>query len=223
MIDPCPLWDEDGRCYLVNAWAASRAGFNSVLSVRELSADGTRVIGLPRIVFDGGQVNHTGEGPKFYKHEGYYWIFCPAGGVAMGWQLAMRSRSPYGPYEWRRVMAQGTTDINGPHQGGWVDDGKGHDWFLHFQDVGVYGRIPHLQRVDWSDGWPMMGHGGEPELEGEIGLEPFEAAPPTSDDFQQGLGLQWQWQEAASSDGCARFLALPCGPVSLPAHAVLCL
>ena len=21
LIDPCPLWDDDGRCYLVNAWA----------------------------------------------------------------------------------------------------------------------------------------------------------------------------------------------------------
>ena len=42
MIDTCPLWDDDGRCYLVNGWANSRAGFNSVLSVRELSADGTR-------------------------------------------------------------------------------------------------------------------------------------------------------------------------------------
>ena len=38
MIDPCPLWDDDGRCYLVNGWANSRAGFNSVLTVRELSA-----------------------------------------------------------------------------------------------------------------------------------------------------------------------------------------
>ena len=26
MIDTCPLWDEDGRCYLVNGWAGSRSG-----------------------------------------------------------------------------------------------------------------------------------------------------------------------------------------------------
>ena len=104
MIDPCPLWDEDGRCYLINGWANSRAGFNSVLSVRELSADGSRAISQPRIVFDGGQENHTVEGPKFYKRDGWYWVMCPAGGVEQGWQLAMRSRSVYGPYEWKRVM-----------------------------------------------------------------------------------------------------------------------
>ena len=162
MIDPCPLWDDDGRCYLVHAWAASRAGFNSVLTVRELSADGTQAIGQPRIVFDGGQENHTAEGPKLYKRDGYYWILCPAGGVAMGWQLAMRSPSVYGPYEWRRVLWQGRTDINGPHQGAWVSTPCGEDWFLHFNDKGAYGRVVYLQPVDWSSGWPMMGNNGEP-------------------------------------------------------------
>lgn len=141
MIDPCPLWDDDGRCYLVNGWAASRAGLNSVLTVRELSADGTRAIGKPRIVFDGGQENFTSEGPKFYKRDGYYWIMNPAGGVEMGWQLAMRSKSPYGPYEWRRVMWQGKTTVNGPHQGAWVHTSQGEDWFLHFNDRFAYRRV----------------------------------------------------------------------------------
>ena len=65
-------------------------------------------------------VNHTIEGPKFYKRNGYYYILAPAGGVVTGWQLALRSRNVYGPYESKIVMAQGDTDINGPHQGGWV-------------------------------------------------------------------------------------------------------
>ena len=162
MIDPCPLWDDDGRCYLVNGWAASRAGLNSVLTVRELSADGARAIGKPRIVFDGGQENFTSEGPKFYKRDGFYWIMNPAGGVEMGWQLAMRSKSPYGPYEWKRVMWQGTTDVNGPHQGAWVHTKYGEDWFLHFNDRFAYGRVVYLQPVDWSSGWPIMGNHGEP-------------------------------------------------------------
>ena len=98
MIDPCPMWDEDGKCYLVNGWAGSRSGYNSVLTIRQLSADGTKAIGKPRIVFDGGQENHTTEGPKLYKRDGYYWIMCPAGGVKHGWQLAMRSKNIYGPY-----------------------------------------------------------------------------------------------------------------------------
>ena len=94
-IDTTPLWDDDGRCYLVNAWANSRAKYASVLTVREMSADGTRPVGQPVIVFDGnGTANRTCEGPKFYKRDGWYWIMCPAGGVPTGFQLAMRSKSP---------------------------------------------------------------------------------------------------------------------------------
>lgn len=197
-IDTTPLWDDDGRCYLVNGWANSRIGFNGVLTVRELSADGTRPIGDPCIVFDGDATrNVTTEGPKFYKRDGWYWILCPAGGVAGGWQLAMRSRSPYGPYEWRRVLQRGTTAVNGPHQGGWVLTVYGEDWFVHFQDKGPYGRVCHLQPVDWSSGWPVMGRGGEPVL---THCKPKSDSkvvvnPAGSDEFgSPRLGLQWQWQ-----------------------------
>lgn len=198
MIDTCPLWDDDGRCYLVNAWANSRAGFNSVLTVRELSADGTRQIGNPVIVFDGGNRDYTTEGPKFYKRDGWYWILCPAGGVERGWQLAMRSRSPYGPYESKTVLQQGKTSVNGPHQGGWVHTSQGEDWFMHFQDKGLYGRVVHLQPIDWSSGWPIMGKNGEPVITYRKPKTASAVAisnPQESDEFNNpSLGLQWQWQ-----------------------------
>lgn len=202
MIDTSPLWDEDGRCYLVNGWAGSRSNVKSMLSVRELSADGSKAIGQPVIVFDGNNTHHTAEGPKFYKRNGWYWIMCPAGGVATGWQLAMRSKSPYGPYECKKVMAQGKSSVNGPHQGGWVHTTYGEDWFLHFQDKGAYGRVVHLQPVIWKDNWPVMGkvptkgYCGEPYLtyrkpksEQSVLVNPVE-----SDEFNEPrLGLQWQW------------------------------
>ncbi len=196
-IDTTPLWDEDGRCYLVNGWANSRSKFASVLTVRELSADGTRAIGQPVIVFDGnGTENRTCEGPKFYKRDGWYWIMCPAGGVPTGFQLAMRSKSPYGPYEHKIVLAQGKTAINGPHQGAWVHTKYNEDWFLHFQDKEAYGRVVHLQPVDWSTGWPIMGHKGEPvvthkkpQSSSNVIVNPVE-----SDEFDTPtMGKQWQW------------------------------
>lgn len=197
LIDPCPLWDDDGKCYLVNGWAGSRSGFNSVLTVRELSADGTRPVGDPVIVFDGGNDNHTVEGPKFYKRDGWYWILCPAGGVATGWQLAMRSKSPYGPYECKKVLSQGKTDVNGPHQGAWVHTAFGEDWFLHFQDKGCYGRVLHLQPVDWSSGWPIIGKKGQPVPAFRKPKSRSTAImnPVESDEFNRTrLGLQWQWE-----------------------------
>ena len=203
-IDTTPLWVADSgapsageRCYLVNGWANSRSKFASVLTVRELSADGTRAIGQPVIVFDGnGTENRTCEGPKFYWRDGWYWILCPAGGVPSGFQLAMRSKSPYGPYEHKIVLQQGKTTINGPHQGGWVHTKYGEDWFLHFQDKEAYGRVVHLQPVDWSSGWPVMGRKGEPVT---TYTKPKASAtvlvnPVESDEFNApAIGRQWEW------------------------------
>ena len=196
-IDTCPLWDEDGRCYMVNGWANSRSKYASVLTVREMSPDGKKTIGQPVIVFDGnGTENRTCEGPKFYKRDGWYWIMCPAGGVPGGFQLAMRSKSPYGPYESKIVLQQGKTNINGPHQGGWVHTKYGEDWFLHFQDKEAYGRVMHLNPVDWSTGWPIMGKKGEPVL---TYTKPKASSttivnPVESDEFNAPvIGKQWQW------------------------------
>lgn len=203
MIDTSPLWDEDGRVYLVNGWANSRNRFASVLTVRELNAEGTKAISDPVIVFDGnGTEYRTAEGPKFYKRDGWYWVMFPAGGVPTGFQVAMRSKSPYGPYEYKKVMAQGKSKINGPHQGGWVHTQYGEDWFLHFQDKEAYGRVVHLQPVTWKDNWPVMGkvpgkgYCGEPyetykmpKASSHVNMNPAE-----SDEFNQPkLGLQWQW------------------------------
>ena len=198
MIDPTPLWDEDGRAYLVNGWAGSRAGFNSVLTVWEMSPDGTSLTSNPVIVFDGNDgVNHTVEGPKFYKRDGYYYILCPAGGVEQGWQLALRSRSPFGPYEKKIVMSQGSTDINGPHQGGLVDTPAGESWFINFQDKGLYGRVLHLNPVKWIDGWPIMGDNGEPvkrHAKPRVNGKVTPVNPPESDSFDSRLlGRQWEW------------------------------
>ena len=197
-IDTTPLWDDDGRCYLVNGWANSRSKYASVLTVREMSADGTRAIGQPVIVFDGnGTANRTCEGPKFYKRDGWYWIMCHAGGVPEGFQLAMRSKSPYGPYEHKIVLQQGKTKINGPHQGAWVHNKYGEDWFVHFQDKEAYGRVVHLNPVDWSTGWPIMGKKGEPVTTYK---KPQSSSttivnPAESDEFNTPtLGKQWQWQ-----------------------------
>lgn len=204
MIDTTPLWDEDGKCYLVYAWANSRSRFASIICVRELSADGTKAIGDPVIVYDGnGTENRTCEGPKFYKREGWYWIMCPAGGVNGGVQLAMRSKSPYGPYECKTVLAQGNTAINGPHQGGWVHTAFGEDWFLHFQGKECYGRVVHLQPVTWKDNWPVMGVDKDGDYCGEPVItyrKPKTSAewpiqnPVESDEFDSPvLGKQWQW------------------------------
>lgn len=220
-IDPSPLFDDDGKVYLTHAWAGSRANLNSVMTLCELNENGTKVIGEESLIYDGLiDGNHTSEGGKFYKKDGYYYLLAPAGGVVTGWQIALRSKNIYGPYETKTVLAQGRTNINGPHQGGLVQTQKGEWWFLHFQDKGVYGRIIHLQPVTWIDGWPVMGinnkdYCGEPVLsyrKPNVGKTYPIETPADSDEFNSSkLGLQWSWhgnpQQTwgfASTSGCFR-------------------
>lgn len=204
LIDPCPLWDDDGRVYLAHAYAGSRAGIKSILAVSELNADGTQAITPSRTVYDGHELDPTIEGAKFYKRNGEYYIFAPAGGVATGWQVALKSKNVYGAYERKIVLEQGKSSVNGPHQGAWVDTPAGEDWFLHFQDKGAQGRVVHLQPMTWSEnGFPVIGvdkdkNGiGEPVLEykkPKLSTTVLIETPVESDEFSSGeLGLQWQW------------------------------
>lgn len=221
--DPCPLWDDDGRLYVVHGYVKSRIGFNSKLGLLELDPKTMKVMGSDcgdcpcpadsaeragdRIIFDGTKTQPTIEGPKFYKRNGYYYIFAPAGGVTTGWQTVLRSRNINGPYEERIVLEQGESSVNGPHQGGLVDTPSGQEWFIHFQDRGIYGRICHLQPVKWADdGWPRMGSAVETGTErGEPVLE-YQFPEVTGSDNRvdgavregatralEGAALEWQW------------------------------
>ena len=212
-IDPCPFWDDDGRAYLVAGVAKSRIGYKSVLHMVEMQPDGMALIGEEKVIFDGNTNDQvTIEGPKMYKRNGWYYVFAPAGGVKTGWQTVLRARNPFGPYEYRVVMRQGDSPVNGPHQGAWVDTVTGQDFFLHFQDVYAAGRIIHLQPMHWENDWPVIGVNkngneyGEPVMEydkPDIGKSSEELAdtdrypvcePDTSDDFSSDtMGLQWQW------------------------------
>jgi beta-xylosidase len=240
LIDPCPLWDGDGRAYLVFAYAGSRAGIKDKLDIREMDPAGTQLIGPAHTIFN-DPVNHpTAEGPKFYRREGWYYVFAPAGGVGAGWQLVLRSRNIFGPYEHRIVLAQGRTSINGPHQGALVDTPSGQDCFIHFQEWQPYGRIVHLQPVTWTDGWPLIGQpSGQPGI-GEpvpksrkpVLLSGAPCAPATSDSFDGvDLGKQWQWHanyqpewaSLTARRGWLRLAAMPAHPsdLSLTPHLLL--
>ena len=216
--DPCPFWDDDGTAYLVHS--VTGAG---PLILHKMSPDGKSVLDSGKVIVRDKQNLPTLEGPKFYKRNGYYYILAPIRGVSGGWQVALRSRNIYGPYDYKVLLTQGTTAINGPHQGGYVETPSGQGWFLHFQERGAYGRILHLEPVHWVDDWPLMGEPDPTHDQGyresppapdalvgvnangpigqpvatftkpDTGVFPV-AVPQTSDEFNAPeLGLQWQW------------------------------
>jgi beta-xylosidase len=204
--DPCPFWDDDGQAYLVHS--RLHAG---PLILHRMSADGKHLLDDGKVIVQDPLNLPTLEGPKLYKRNGWYYIFAPKGGVSSGDQVVLRSRSIYGPYEWRVVLAQGTTRVNGPHQGGWVDGPDGRGWFLHFQQRGAHGRIVWLEPLKWQDDWPLVGSAalkssvnkatamaaGEPVSIGELPVRlPTEGAmhPQRSDEFSSAhLSSMWEW------------------------------
>jgi beta-xylosidase len=203
LIDPCPLWDEDGKAYLVHAYAYSRSGIKDRLRVCPMMPDGSRLLNEGKTVFSDPKSQPTIEGPKFLKRNGWYYIFAPAGGVATGWQTVLRSRDIYGPYEAKVVLAQGRTSINGPHQGAIVDTPHSQWWFVHFQDRGPFGRVTHLQPVEWQDDWPLIGVNQNKDGVGEPVLDHVKPSVParvrSTSQINNGkagvskLNLEWQW------------------------------
>ncbi|WP_367389146.1 glycoside hydrolase 43 family protein [Lewinella sp. LCG006] len=202
-IDPCPFWDDDGKAYLVHAFAGSRAGIKSIVVLHEMAPDASQLLDDGVLVFDGHEAHTTIEGTKMHKRNGYYYILAPAGGVPTGWQTVLRSKNVWGPYEDKIVLHQGDSEVNGPHQGAWVELANGDDWFVHFQEKQPYGRIVHLQPARWENDWLMIGKDrngdgiGEPVDTWEkpkVKVSSIIKVPQTSDEFNTPqLGLQWQW------------------------------
>jgi beta-xylosidase len=196
--DPCPFWDDDGKAYLIHSLKGA-----GPLILNRMSPDGTQLLddGVT-LIRDRDHLPKL-EGPKLYKMRGYYYIFAPAGGVSKGWQEVLRSKHIYGPYEYRNVLDQGDTAINGPHQGAYVETKKGQPWFIHFQSRGAYGRILWLEPVTWVNDWPVIGQATngatkgqpvvtwtKPKIKHPTGVQ----IPQTSDEFDSTtLGLQWEW------------------------------
>ena len=205
--DPCPVWAH-GKCFVVFAFAKSRAGFNSKLAVFETDAELKTPAERYAFIYDGHDHNPNIEGPKFYTRGKYFYILAPAGGIGTGWQVALRSEKIYGPYESKIILTQGDTAVNGPHQGALIDlDDEGERWaFMHFQQMGPYGRVVHLQPAKWVNDWVLCGNVTDDNLPGhpvKFGEYPvnlhtgYEIDP--NDEFD-GDKLSLKWQTPANPD-----------------------
>lgn len=222
--DPCPFWDENGDAYLVHS---IHRGGPAVL--HRMSADGLSLLDNGIVVYQDEEANPILEGLKMYKRDGWYYIFAPAGGVETGWQTVLRSKNIYGPYEAKKVMEQGDTDINGPHQGGLVDTPDGLEWwFVHFQSKGNFGRVTHLQPAQWTDdGWILIGEDkdgdgiGNPVASHKKPSIKSESivSPQTSDDFSDSIpSPQWQWQAHLQNE----WFSLTDNPGHMRLYAIMC-
>lgn len=199
LYDPGLFFDNDGRVYVFHAAIG--------ICVTELTADARAVKSEPVPIYQTA-FGYPFEGSHGYKRDGWYYVCVTARGYN-GLQLCLRSRSIHGPYEARVLSGD---DLNyagaGLHQGGFVELENGETWFFLFQDRDYVGRVPVLQPVHWTDGWPVF---GDPENYWKAsvtcrkpsvdGSHPV-AVPVAGNEFDAPqIGLQWEWSHNPDDAG----------------------
>ncbi|WP_017589028.1 glycoside hydrolase family 43 protein [Nocardiopsis ganjiahuensis] len=207
-FDPSLFHDEDGRSWVTSSLMDWRPGHHAFAGIvlQELDTEWMRLLGEPRVIFEGTSARVT-EAPHLYRENGWYYLVTAEGGTQWDHQVTVaRSREITGPYE---VDPAGPTLSSREHpslplqkagHGSLVSTPDG-EWFLAhltsrpLTERGrcVRGRETALQRVEWVDGWPRV-EGGVPheEVEGPA-LEPHPwPEVPARDDFDAPL-LRPEW------------------------------
>lgn len=198
--DASLFFDDDGRVYVIQ-------GVGDV-TVTELLPDcsGIKPGGVDQKILNSGIVDGLSgaEGSHFYKIGDYYYLFMISYATATPGisrcELCYRSKTLLGEYKGKTVLCDSMGYYgNGVAQGGIVDTPEG-DWYaLLFQDHGSVGRVPCLQPVKWTDGWPMIGKNGEAVSEISVysaEQEWNESSFMSNDEFdysEDKLSLYWQW------------------------------
>jgi beta-xylosidase len=185
--DPGLFFDDDGRIYVAHGYKK--------ISITELDKN-FAPISDDSLVFV-GDIRPGIEGSHVYKLHGYYYLYCTYGG-GDGFQVALRSKNIYGPYEEKIVIRDTTRGVNfGIHQGALIQTQTGEWWTMLFVDAGPFGRFPSLQPVTWVDDWPMVGVDGKAVVtfkKPNVGKRFPVTTMPTSDEFSAAhLGMQWGW------------------------------
>jgi len=167
---------------------------NKGISVAQLSADATREVSNKK-VWDLPRNIGTMEGSRPYKIKGNYYIAVTRPPDA---EFVLRSDKVWGPYTLHPLVDKIRPPVAGsgaPHQGGFVEDGKGGWFYMAFIDAYPGGRIPVLAPMVWEGGWPKL-QGGSSAWSTSYNSPAArnEAREPKVDGFEgKELGPEWEW------------------------------
>jgi len=192
-FDPSMFHDDDGKKYILNMRWDSRMEKNdfSGILIQEYSEAEKKLIGEPKLIFEGTSVGAT-EAPHIYKRNGYYYLMVAEGGTMYNHGIRMaRSKDIFGPYEYDPTPLLTVRDnpaypIQRTGHGSLVDTPKG-DMFIPFlcgRPVGekgrcILGRETAICQVVWDEnGWLRLKDGGiAPPLECDIDLDEVKYEP----------------------------------------------
>lgn len=185
--DPGLFFDDNGKIYVAH-------GYNKIYITE---VDSNLVAKDNAVLVFTGNIRKGLEGSHVYKRHGYYYIYGTYGGLD-GFQVALRSRNIYGPYEQKIVIRDTTEGPNyGIHQGALIETQTGEWWTLLMVDSGPFGRFASLQPILWKDNWPIAGLNGKAVVthkKPNVGKTYPIKTLPTSDEFNNNtLGMQWGW------------------------------
>ena len=113
-----------------------------------MSPDGTKLLDEGRTVYTGP----VAEGTKIHKINGYYYLSIQREEFPKDGKLFYAQKTLYGPYEKKVILEQGSTNINGPHQGAMVDTPYGEWFFFSFstiQSIGQSGTFATYALEKW--------------------------------------------------------------------------
>jgi xylan 1,4-beta-xylosidase len=192
-IDPMLFFDTDGKAYILNNGppvGPPQYDGHRAIWIQEFDLAARKLVGPRKVLINGG-VDFAKkpvwiEGPRMYRHDGWYILMCAEGGTSVQHsEVVLRARSPWGPFQpyagnpilTQRDLPAGRADpiVNAGHAD-LVEGPNGHWWAIFLASrpyEGVHyntGRETYLLPVTWRDGWPLILARGE-----EI---PYVAAAP---------------------------------------------
>ena len=180
-FDPSLFHDDNGRKYWLNMVWDHRPGRHPFygISIQEWDAEQGRLLGEPKIIFEGSRLGYT-EGPHLYKRKKWYYLITAEGGTGYDHAVTIaRSRDVAGPYELHPrnpiLTSKGLPESHLQKAGhGSLVSTTSEEWYLaHLCSRPLpgsgrcnLGRETAIQRIEWQeDDWPDLSHGNSHPLQ----------------------------------------------------------
>jgi beta-xylosidase len=208
--DPAPLWDKDGKAYLVMTNFALNAETGKTYNIHlfQMGSNGLSLkLETDRIIYQ----SRGSEANKLFKFNGFYYHFFSE--VTKEGRVPMigRAEAIFGPYENHQLSHVSARVDREPNQGTILETHTGKWVFLTHHGLNEWeGRPASLLPVTWVNGWPIPGRIGADGIGNMVwsGSEPVPVVsrgggnlPQTTDNFDRPfLSPQWEWYFQPQAD-----------------------
>jgi alpha-N-arabinofuranosidase len=208
--DPSPLFDDDGKTYVVHPGAMStRGGMIFMMELDTTSGAYKKGQTLPGRLLWTGTGGQFPEGPHLYKINGKYYLMIAEGGTGGDHRETIAASyepwGPYVPFENNPVLTHRDIPNNEISSTGHADLVQLQDGSWWAVSLGVrplngsspLGRETFLMPVEWTaDGWPILGEHRRVRMKTSgpaLPRHPFPAKPVRDDFSSASHDPEWNY------------------------------